>query len=115
VEELVEHPVDGIDDQHVAIFVGGAVLLQVVQRLPAQRPPLQRRILGNRIRPAIGFGGIHDLHLHPRLVRGDEDERHVQIDPYRLLPSDRRDHLVGIRMNRAARDVLIPWVVLGKT
>src|SRR5205085_1045505 len=56
---------------------------------------------GHRKRPGIGIGGIHeDLDGDARLVRGHDDEVHVEVVVEMLIGADRSDNARRVGLNR---------------
>ena len=119
--ELVELPVHRVDHDDVA--VAGAVPLEVLERLPGlrqralvlvdgERPVLDRGVVGHRVRPRVRLVRVVDeLHRHPLLVGGHEDEAHVEVVSQGLVGPDGRDDAVRVGVDRHLRDVLVPRVV----
>ena len=119
--ELVELPVPRIHEDDVAIAHGLA--LELLQGLPGSRkrlrvlvpvegPVLDGSVVGKRKGAGIGLVRVvEDLHLHPLLVGGNDDEVHVEVVLKRLVRSDTRDHRRRGLVDGQAADVLVPGMV----
>ena len=100
--ELVEHAVERIDDNGVAVAVFVEfVALHVVEcdvggssRGGSRPASLRSARCRARVRAFVGFVGIgDDLHIHAFLVRRHEDEAHVGVAAERFADTDGGDEV----------------------
>ena len=104
---------------HEDVPVSLAFALDLFQRLACiavpERPPFHRSFVRNGIRAGVRLGRIvGDLDGYGRLVRGNENEAHVQIEAEALVGTHGGHDLFGIRMDGTVGDVFVPGVILGE-